>query len=268
MPDLIGPKEYAMKVRPNLVTLALCLAGATTPVPALAQPSASPTGAKNIVIVPGAFVDGSGWRAVFDILTRKGYTVRIVQPPHDTLENDITATNEVLASLSGPTVLVGHSYGGNSIGVAGTNEKVRALVYVAAFIPEIGESAGKLAVSMPAPSDDIRPTSDGRLFFDIAKFSVDFAGDVPKTQTVFMANAQVPVTIAAFNDVSSAAAWHDKPTYAIVTTDDHALSPSLQRWMYKRAKAKVTEVKSSHVVYMSHPDAVAKTIEEAARAVK
>jgi pimeloyl-ACP methyl ester carboxylesterase len=254
-----------MRMLSSLIVAALAMAG---PALATAAEPAPPTGAKNIVIVHGAFVDGSGWRVVHDILIHKGYHVSIVQPPLTTLEADVAATRDQIDKQDGPVVLVGHSYGGSVITVAGAREKVKALVYVAAFEPDVGESVMQLASSMPAPSDDIRPTRDGHLFFDQAKFGADFAGDLSTNRTDFMAASQVPVTTAAFGATALVAAWRDKPSYAIVPTDDRALSTDLQRWMYKRAGSKVTEIKASHSVYISQPEAVAKVIEEAALSVK
>lgn len=243
------------------LALAVSVFASASPEPAT-SPAAS---AKNIVIVHGAFVDGSGWRVVHDILANKGYKVSIVQPPLTTLEDDVAATRELVNQQEGNVVLVGHSYGGQIITIAGARPKVKALVYVAALQPEIGESTSQLVGSMPAPSNDIIATRDGHLFFDPTKFAADFAGDVSPNRSRFMAISQVSATTAALGAPATEAAWHNKPSYGIVATEDRALSPDLQRWMYKRAGAKVTEVKASHVVYISQPEAVAKVIEEAAQ---
>jgi pimeloyl-ACP methyl ester carboxylesterase len=248
----------------TLSTLIISALALAAPALAFAATPSAPAGAKNIVIVHGAFVDGSGWRVVHDILVHKGYNVSIAQPPLTTLEADVAATRDLIDKQDGPVVLVGHSYGGSVITVAGARQKVKALVYVAAFEPDVGESVSQLASSMPAPSDDIRPTRDGHLFFDKDKFGADFAGDLTPNRTNFMAVSQVPVTTAAFGATALVAAWHDKPSYAILPTEDRALSTDLQRWMYKRAGSKVTEVKASHSVYISQPEAVAAVIEEAA----
>ncbi|MFK3796569.1 alpha/beta fold hydrolase [Pseudomonas sp. NPDC088444] len=236
-----------------------------------ATPAAAPVpaiGAKNIVIVHGSFVDGSGWRVVHDILIHKGYKVTVVQQPATNLDADVAATREILDQQVGPVVLVGHSSGGGVISAAGVRDKVKALVYVAALQPEVGESMGQLIASMPSPSDDVRPTRDGHLFFDRSKFGTDFAGDLTSNRTDFMAASQPAATAATFGTQAWAAAWHNKPSYGIVATEDHALSPDLQRWMYQRAGSKVTEIKASHAVYISQPEAVAKVIEDAALAVK
>jgi pimeloyl-ACP methyl ester carboxylesterase len=227
-----------------------------------------PAGARNIVIVPGAFVDGSGWRVVYDILSHKGYDVTIVQAPHSSLDDDVAATNEIVTSKVGPVVLVGHSYGGSVISVAGARDKVKALVYVSGLEPDVGETSAQLLSSMPAPSDDVRSTRDGHLYFDPAKFNADFAGDLPVNRTNFMAASQVLVAKGAFSGMPLVAAWRTKPSYAVLTTADRTLSPGLQRWMYRRAGSKVTEVAASHAAYISQPDQVAKVIEDAALAVK
>jgi len=250
-----------------LSSLALAMALATPMLASAAEP-APPTGAKNIVIVHGAFVDGSGWRVVHDILIHKGYHVTVVQQPHTTLDADVAATREILDQQVGPVVLVGHSSGGTVISLAGERAKVKALVYVAGLQPEVGESMAQLLGSMPSPSNDVIATQDGHLFFDRAKFNADFAGDMTTNRTDFMAASQVPVTESIFKTQIWAAAWHHKPTYGIVATDDRALSPDLQRWMYKRAGSRVTEIKASHSVYISQPEAVANVIEEAALAAK
>lgn len=248
----------------TLTTLALAAMALTAPVLASAAAPATPAGIRNIVIVHGAFTDGSGWRVVHDTLSLKGYKVTVVQEPLTALDTDVAAAREVIDAQDGPVVLVGDSYGGSVITVAGANAKVKSLVYVAAYQPEVGESVTKLTGSMPQPTDDIRSTADGRLYFDPARFGADFAGDLISNRTNFMAMSQVRASAAAFDAPATAAAWHDKPSYAIVATDDRVLNPDLQRWMSKRAGSKVTEVKASHAVYISQPEAVAKTIEDAA----
>lgn len=220
---------------------------------------------KNVVLVHGAYADGSGWRAVYDILVRDGFKVSVVQQPLTGLDDDVQATRRVLDQQDGPVVLVGHSYGGMIITDAGTDAKVKALVYVAALQPAVGDSVIGLAKTMKAPSDDVKQTKDGFLYLDPAKFAADFAADLPAKQTAFMANAQMPAALAAFNAPAKAASWRDKPSYSIVATDDMTLSPDLQRWMYKRAGAHITEIKGSHAVFISQPAAVAKVIEAAAR---
>ena len=235
-----------------------------------AQSAPSPTAAVNIVLVHGALIDGSSWRGVYDVLTRDGYRVSIVQQPLTGLDEDVAATKRVLDQQDGPVILVGQSYGGSIITVAGSDPKVKALVYVAALQPDVGETTGQLAASMPgaAPNDDLKQTKDGFIFLDPRKFAADFGADLPRAQARFMANAQMPVAAAAFGAPVTVAAWHDKPSYGIVAIEDRSLNPKLARWMYKRSGAKVTEIKASHAVCISHPHAVARVIETAARAVK
>ncbi len=240
---------------------ALFLSSAAVTAPALAE-------AQNIVLVHGALVDGSGWRGVYDILSRDGYNVSIVQQPLTGLDQDVAATKSVLDQQDGDVVLVGHSYGGTIITAAGDDPKVKALVYVAALQPEKGESTAQLLQSMPSPTDDIKPTKDGFLLIDRAKFAADFGADLPKDQAEFMARSQMPVAVAGTNAQVSVAAWHDKPSYGIVAKNDKTINPDLERWMYKRARSTVTEINGSHALYISQAAAVAKVIEEAAKAAK
>ena len=229
--------------------------------------TASASAVKNIVLVHGANNDGSAWRGVYDILTKDGYRVSVVEQPLTGLADDVAATKRVIDRQDGPVILVGHSYGGTIITVAGADPKVKALVYVAALQPDVGETTAKLAASMPGtvPASDFQPTKDGFVFIDPAKYPADVAADVPPALAKFMANAQMPVAAAAFSAPATVAAWHDKPSYAIIATADRALNPKLAHWMYKRSGAKVTEIKSSHLVYVAHPAAVARVIEKAAR---
>ena len=252
-----------------LSSLAIAMALAA-PLVASAADAAKPqpgTG-KSVVIVPGSFVDGSGWRVVHDILIHKGYKVTVVHQGHESLAADVAEAREVLEQQVGPVVLVGHSSGGGVISIAGDRDKVKSMVYVSALQPEVGENMSQLLSSMPAPSNDVKQTRDGHLFFDRTKFNADFAADLTTNRTDFMAASQVPATTALFGGTVWAAAWHKKPTYAVVSTEDRVLSPDLQRWMYKRAGSKVTEIKASHSVYISQPEAVAKVIEDAASVIK
>jgi pimeloyl-ACP methyl ester carboxylesterase len=257
--------------------LGLCIA--VTTVLAIVVVATSPTlqagaagidAVKNVVLVHGAATDGSGWRGVYDILTTHGYHVSVVQQPLTGLSDDVAATKRVIDQQDGPVILVGHSYGGSIITVAGADPKVRALVYVAALQPDVGETTNQLAASIPGdiPSSDLKPTRDGFIFIDPTKFAADVATDLPPAQAEYMANAQMPVAAAAFDAPVTVAAWRDKPSYGIVATADRALNPKLARWMYKRSGAEITEIKANHLVYISQPGAVASVIEAAARSSK
>jgi pimeloyl-ACP methyl ester carboxylesterase len=250
--------------------LGLCIAIAammTAASPAVGAKAARIDAVKNIVLVHGADTDGSGWRGVYDILKKDGYHVSVVQEPLTGLSDDVAATQRVIDQQDGPVILVGHSYGGTIITVAGADPKVRALVYVAALQPDVGETTNQLASSIPGefPSSDVKPTKDGFLFIDPAKFAADVATDLPPARADYMANSQMPVAAAAFDAPVTVAAWHDKPSFGIVATADRALNPMLARWMYKRSGAKITEIKANHLVYISQPGAVASVIEAAAR---
>jgi pimeloyl-ACP methyl ester carboxylesterase len=235
---------------------------------AAAVPAAHAQPIRNVVLVHGAFADGSGWRAVYDRLVAKGFKVSIVQNPETSLADDVDATKRVLDQQDGPTVLVGHSWGGQVITEAGVDPKVKALVYLAAIVPDVGESTEKLETQpqFPPPNDDVKTTADGKFYYmDPAKFRENFAADSSPELTGFMAQSQVILSVAAFKTPAKAAAWKTKPSWAVLPGADKTVSMDLQRWMYARAKAKVTEVPgSSHTVYLSHPDAVVKVIEEAA----
>jgi pimeloyl-ACP methyl ester carboxylesterase len=220
---------------------------------------------QNIVLVHGAFADGSSWKPVADLLINDGYKVAIVQQPMTSLEDDVTATRRILDRQDGPVVLVGHSYGGAIITEAGNDPKVAALVFVAAFAPDAGEALGALLAKTPPASTGIAPTKDGFLFLDPAVYAADFAGDLPKAQGDFLALSQMPVAGKAFGTPISTPAWKAKPTYGIVASQDRMINPDLERMMYKRANAHVTEIRGSHVVFLSQPRAVADVIEEAAR---
>ena len=221
----------------------------------------------SIVLVHGGFVDGSGWESVYSILKRDGYTVSVVQNPTISLAGDVAATRSIVRTQEGPVILVGHSYGGAVITEAGNDAKVAGLVYVAAFAPDKGESVARLIKDPPpdAPVPPILPPRDGFLFLDQAKFPASFAADVPKDQADFMANSQVPWGMDALNQEITEPAWKTKPSWYLLTTEDRMIPPPAQRFMSKRAGATVVEVKASHAVYMSKPEAVAALIEQAAR---
>lgn len=235
---------------------------------AAAQPR-SPTQPASIVLVHGAFVDASGWKAVYDILTDDGYEVLIVQNPTVTLEGDVAATRRVIAAATKPVLLVGHSYGGAVITEAGTDPKVRGLAYIAAFAPDVGESVFELA-TRPSPEGGppLLPPNDGFIIVDPAKFPSAFAADADPGLTRFLAAAQVPWGLGAVQPKLTAAAWKDKPVSYMLTTEDHMVPPSIQRFMATRAKASLVEIRSSHAAMLSHPRDVAAFIENAAAAVK
>src|ERR1700719_1280828 len=228
------------------------------------------TMAKNIVLVHGGFVDGAGWEGVYKILKRDGYNVSIVQNPTISLEDDVAVTKRTLATQDGPAILVGHSYGGAVITEAGNHPKVSALVYIAAFAPDKGESVGTLIKDPPAgaPVPPILPPQDGFLFLDKAKFPASFAADVDAEKAAFMADSQVPWGMGAISGAIREPAWRTKASWYLVTTEDKMIPPDAQRAMSKRAGSTVVEVKGSHAIYVSQPGAVAKLIEEAARGAK
>ncbi|MFE4969480.1 alpha/beta fold hydrolase [Streptomyces sp. NPDC056660] len=221
---------------------------------------------RSVVLVHGGFVDGSGWQGVYDVLKRDGYHVSIVQNPTLSLEGDVVATRMVLDAQDGPAVLVGHSYGGAVISEAGSHPKVAALVYVAAFAPDKGESVSTLIADPPpgAPVPPILPPRDGFLFLDRERFADSFAADVPAELAAFMADSQVPWGLDALNGAVSEPAWRVKPSWYLVATDDRMIPPPAQRAMSERAGSTVVEVPGSHSVYVSRPDAVADLIKQAA----
>jgi pimeloyl-ACP methyl ester carboxylesterase len=250
-----------MRKQLHMAAAVATLAFAAT-APAATSDSAS---IKNIVLVHGAFVDGSGWKPIADILRRDGFKVGIAQPPETSLEDDVAATNRVIDAQDGPVVLVGHSYGGIIITAAGNNPHVKTLVYVAAFQPDTGESLASLGAKTPAASTAVKPSPDGFLYLDPAHFHADFAADLPAPLADFMARSQVGLSVKAATANATTPAWKSKPSFAIVATKDRAINPDLERSMYKRSSSKVIELTSSHAVYLSHPVEVAKLIEEAAQ---
>jgi len=221
---------------------------------------------RNVVLVHGGFVDGSGWEGVFDLLTRRGYNVSIVQNPTTSLAADVTATNQILDAQDGDVVLVGHSYGGVVITEAGRHPKVKRLVYITAFAPDTGESVASL-IANPAPGapvPPILPPKDGFLFLDTARFAAAFAADVAPAKAGFMARSQVPWGIPALEGAATDPAWKAKPAFYLVATDDHMIPPPAQRMMAARAGATVREAAGSHAIYVSRPEPVADIIEAAA----
>jgi pimeloyl-ACP methyl ester carboxylesterase len=225
---------------------------------------------RNVVLVHGGFVDGSGWEAVYQSLRKDGYDVSIVQNPTISLADDVRATKRIIAAQNGPVILVGHSYGGAVITEAGNEPKVVGLVYIAAFAPDKGESVSSLIKDPPpgAPIPPILPPQDGYLFLDKAKFPASFAADVDVQRAEFMADSQVPWGVEALSGTISQPAWKTKPSWYLVATDDRMIPPPAQRFMSKRAGATVVEVSASHSVYISQPDAVAGLIANAAQGGK
>jgi pimeloyl-ACP methyl ester carboxylesterase len=229
----------------------------------------SSEGLKNVVLVHGGFVDGSGWRGVYDLLKKDGYNVSIVQNPTTSLADDVAATKRTLAAQNGPAILVGHSYGGVVITEAGNDPTVAGLVYIAAFAPDTGESVSALIQNPPpgAPVPPILPPQDGYLFLDRTKFRASFAADVSEDDAAFMADSQVPWGLDALNGAVSVPAWKTKPSWYLVSTEDGMIPPDAQRAMSKRVGATVTEATGSHAIYVSQPQAVAAIIAKAAQSV-
>jgi pimeloyl-ACP methyl ester carboxylesterase len=223
--------------------------------------------AKNVVLVHGGFVDGSGWEGVYRALRRDGFAVSVVQNPTISLADDVAVTRRVVAAQDGPVILVGHSYGGAVITEAGNDPKVVGLVYIAAFAPDRGESVATLIKDPPpgAPVPPILPPTDGYLLLDKQKFAASFAADVDPELAAFMADAQVPWGVEALSGTISEPAWRSKPTWYLVATDDRMIPPPAQRFMSQRAGATVVEVAGSHAIYVSKPAPVAKLIATAAK---
>jgi pimeloyl-ACP methyl ester carboxylesterase len=226
--------------------------------------------ARNIVLVHGGFVDGSGWEGVYHLLEQDGFNVRVVQNLTLSLHGDAAATRHVLNEQDGPTILVGHSYGGAVITEAGTHDNVAGLVYIAAFAPDQGESVSTLIADPPpgAPVPPILPPQDGFLFLDREKFASSFAADVAPAQAAFMADAQLPWGLDALNGPVTNPAWRTKPSWYLVATDDRMIPPPAQRAMAERAGAQTTEAPGSHAIYVSQPAVVAEVIAQAARSVR
>lgn len=221
---------------------------------------------KNIVLVHGAFADGSGWRGVYNILKAKGYRVSVVGNPNTSLEDDVAATKRVLDRQDGPSILVGHSYGGAIITVAGNNPDVAGLVYVSAFAPDEGEALGDLLGSYPHdPLSGILPPVDEYVWYDLEKYHSGFAGDLSKEDAEFMADAQVPAALSCFTHKFKEIAWKTKPTWYMVATQDRSIPPDLERFMGKRTGGTVSEIVGSHLIFISHPEKVAAVIDSAAK---
>ena len=222
-----------------------------------------------VVLVHGGFVDGAGWEGVYDILKKDGYDVSVVQNPTTSLADDVAATRRAIARAQGPVVLVGHSYGGVVVSEAGTDPKVEALVYIAAFAPDKGESVATLIANPPpgASVPPILPPQDGYLFLDRAKFRAAFAADVGEAKAAFMADSQVPWGVDALSGAVTQPAWKSKPSWYLVATEDKMIPPPAQRQMAARAGAIVAEAAGSHAIYVSKPQVVAALIAKAAKSL-
>ncbi len=223
-----------------------------------------PPGIKNVVLVHGAFADGSGWEAVANILKKDGYNVSVVQQPETSFAEDVKFTKAMIDRQSGPVVLVGHSYGGAVITEAGNDPKVLALVYISAFGPDAGESSATIEQAIPPAGKGIKETGDGYLYIDPASFAADFCADIPPAKAQFMAESQVLFSKDSFTSPVTSPAWKSKPSWYMVATQDRSINPDNERRMAKRMNAKTIEVNSSHAAYISHPKETAKLIEEAA----
>jgi pimeloyl-ACP methyl ester carboxylesterase len=251
-------------MKPFLVRLASAVA-ATLAIGAAAPAMAAPV--KNIVLVHGAFVDGSGWQPVYDILTKDGYHVTLVQEPLTSFSADVTATERVLATQDGPAILVGHSYGGAIITEAGNDPHVAGLVYIAAHALDVGETEVSNGKKYPnASSKDVVKTPDGFLYLNPADFPADFAADLPPAQAQFEAQAQMPTSAQVFTSLIPDPAWKVKPSWYMVAKDDKIINPDLERMYAARAHSHTVEIDgASHSVYESHPKEVAALIEQAAQ---
>jgi len=249
----------------KIILTAICATAITGPV--MANPAGG-NPVRNVVLVHGAFADGSGWKPVADLLRADGYSVSIVQQPMTSVADDVAATKRTLDVQSGPTVLVGHSYGGAVITEAGHHPNVASLVFVAAYAPDDGEILGAVSGATPPAAHSISPTKDGYLLIGTAQFPADFAADLPLPMAEFMAISQMPINGQIWGTPIGAPAWRNKPSFAIVATADRMINPELQRKMYLRAGSKVTEIDASHSVFLSQPQAVVDVIRTAAKSQK
>ena len=231
----------------------------------VSQPAESQGRANNIVLVHGAFADGSGWRGVYDDLTARGYRVSIVQNPLTSLADDVAATRRVLAMQDGPTVLVGHSWGGTVITEAGVDPKVVALVYVSALSPDAGETTAQQYEGFAPTPDFVIDQTDGFGFVNGPKFKAGFAADTSDADAAFLRDSQVPINMSVFGTKLSQAAWRTRPSWSVIASQDKAFDVAMLRHMARRIGAKVTEVPASHAIFMTQPKAVADVIDQAAR---
>ncbi|MFF2322722.1 alpha/beta fold hydrolase [Agrobacterium sp. NPDC058088] len=223
---------------------------------------------RNVVLVHGAFADGSGWKGVYDNLTKRGYRVTVVQNPLTSLADDVAATKRALERQDGPVILVGHSWGGTVITEAGVDDKVKGLVYVSALSPDAGETTAQQYDGF-APASDfvIETTKDGFDYVSPAKFKAGFAHDVSEADVAFMRDAQVPINMSAFGTKLENAAWRTRPSWAVIATEDKAFDQAMLIHMAERIKAKITKVSASHALFMTQPEVISDTIDLAARTV-
>jgi len=251
--------------------LATAVAAAGLSSAALAQPVGripDTQSVRNVVLVHGAFVDGSGWRGVYDELTQRGYAVTIVQNPLTSLADDVAATKRALSRQNGPAILVGHSWGGTIITEAGVAPQVAGLVYVSALSPDAGENTAQQYEGFVTPPEFVLDIGDdGFGYVKPESFKAGFAADVSDADVAFMRDSQVPIAMSAFGTTLTQAAWRSKPSWAVIATDDKAFDQRMLQHMAKRIKAKVTEVPASHAVFMTQPKVVAGVIDEAAKSV-
>jgi pimeloyl-ACP methyl ester carboxylesterase len=259
-----------MKKVYGIVMLAALLVGGTllTARTLRVAAAASPSGIKNVVLVHGAFADGSGWEAVAKILEKDGYMVSVAQPPETSYAEDVKYAKAAVDAMNGPVVIVGHSYGGSIITEAGNDPNVKALVYIAAFALDEGESCASIEQAVPQASKAFKPDSNGNWWIEQEHFAADFAADIPPAVSHFMAISQVPISTDSFTHKATSPAWKNKPTWYMVAGADRSINPEQERMMAKRANATTVEVNSSHVAYMSHPKESAKLIEDAASSAK
>jgi len=223
-------------------------------------------GITNVVLVHGAFADGSGWRGVYENLTGRGYRVSIVQNPLTSFEDDVAATTRVLDQQDGPTILVGHSWGGTVITEAGSHDNVAGLVYVAALIPDSGQTSGEQYEGFAAtPEFVIEVGDDGFGYLNRDKFAIGFAADANEADAAFLRDSQVPVNMAMFEAAVTTAAWHAKPSWAVIATEDNSFDQAMLQHMAQRAGAQITTTSGSHAVYLTKPGVVSDVIVEAAQ---
>lgn len=257
-----------MKIKALLAATTAIVGIAAASLTHAAEPISPQQVVRNVVLVHGAFADGSGWRGVYDELTGRGYRVTVVQNPLTSLADDVAATKRVLDRQDGPTLLVGHSYGGTVITEAGVDPKVAGLVYVSALAPDVGETTGSQFKDIPPPPEFVIDTQkDGYGFVNLEKFKAGFAGGTTNADAAFLRDSQVPINMAIFNAKVTHAAWKTKPSWAIIATQDKAIDPKLLRYTANKIGATWSEVVGSHVSFFTQPKAVADSIDAAARSI-